>query len=431
MNYNEALDFINSAEGLGSRLGLKTIRELLNRLDNPQSNLNYIHVGGTNGKGSTTSFMVQMLMEAGYRVGEFTSPYLERFNERIQINGEDISNEDFGRITEQVKLKTEEMVKDGFPHPTVFELITAVMFLYFNEKKVDIAVLEVGLGGRIDSTNVIDNSLLSIITTIDYDHMDILGDTLYKIGKEKAGIIKEGGLVVSYPQNSEALKALQEVASEKGADLIVSPIKNIEIREITDNGATYDFYYKGSNFKKLKINLIGEHQIYNSSLALTSILELRNRKIIEITDEEIITGLMKTEWKGRLEVLSRNPIFLIDGAHNLQGINALKKSLKLFNYNRLILGIGILKDKDVDSMIEAIAEIADVVIVTEVISPRAMDVMDLASKIKELNDNIIIEKDINKAINKTMEIADSEDLILFSGSIYLIGDVRKLFLTNK
>ena len=431
MNYNEALDFINSAQGLGSRLGLKTIRELLNRLDNPHKGLNYIHIAGTNGKGSTTSFMVQMLMEAGYKVGEFTSPYLVRFNERIQINGEDISNEDFGRLTEQVKIKTEEMVKDGLPHPTVFELITAVMFLYFNEKKVDIAVLEVGLGGRIDSTNVIENSLLSIITTINYDHMDILGDTLYKIGKEKAGIIKEGGLVVSYPQDSEALKALEEVASEKGADLIVNPIENIEIKEMNDSGSTYDFYYKDSKFKNLKINLIGEHQIYNSSLALTSILELRNRKIIEITDEEIITGLAKTEWKGRLEVLSRNPTFLIDGAHNLQGINALKKSLKLFNYKRLILGIGILKDKDVDSMVEAIAKIADVVIVTEVVSPRAMDVMDLASKIKKLNDNIIIEKDINKAINKSMEIAESEDLILFSGSIYLIGDVRKLFLANK
>lgn len=431
MNYNEALYFINSAEGLGSRLGLLTIKELMNRLGNPQKDLKYIHVGGTNGKGSTTSFIVHMLREAGYKVGVFTSPYLERFNERIQVNGEDIPNDDFAKLTEEVKIKTEEMVKDGFPHPTVFELITATMFLYFNKEKVDIAVLEVGLGGRIDSTNIIDDSLISVITTIDYDHMEVLGDTLYKIGKEKAGIIKENGLVVSYPQQQEALKALEEAAKEKGAKLIVFPVNNIDLVELNDTGATYNFNYGDDHFENININLLGEHQIYNSSLALTTILELRNRRIINITDKQIKEGLLKTEWRGRLEILDRNPIFLIDGAHNIQGIKALVKSLKLLNYKRLILGIGILKDKDVDSMIEAITTLADVVVVTEVNSPRKMDVNTLADKISKYNDNILVEKNINKALEKTLEIANKEDIIVFSGSIYLIGDIRKLYYTNK
>ena len=431
MNYNEALDFIHSAEGLGSKLGLTTITELMNRLGNPQKGLRYIHVGGTNGKGSTTSFIVHMLREAGYRVGVFTSPYLERFNERIQVNGEDIPNEAFAKLTEKVKIKTKEMVKDGYPHPTVFELITATMFLYFKETKVDMAVLEVGLGGRIDSTNVIDDSLISVITTIDYDHMEVLGDNLYKIGKEKAGIIKKDGIVVSYPQQKEALMALEEEAREKDANFILCPVQNVEIKVLNDKGAVYNFRYGNSYFENIKINLLGEHQVFNSTLALTTILELRNKGIVNISDEQITEGLLKTEWRGRLEILDRDPIFLIDGAHNLQGINALVKSLKLLNYKRLILGIGILKDKDVDSMIKAITNLADMVVVTEVDSPRKMDGDELADKIRVYNENIIVENDIKTAIEKTLEIANSDDLVVFCGSIYLIGDVRKLFLANE
>jgi len=429
MNYQEALDFINEAEGLGSRLGLETIKKLMNLLGDPQKDLKCIHIAGTNGKGSTTSYISTMLKEAGYKVGIFTSPYLERFNERIQINGIDIPNDVFARITEKVKEKTEEMVSRGHSHPTVFELITAIMFMYFKEEKVDFAVLEVGLGGRIDSTNVIDNSLISVITTIDYDHMDVLGDTLYKIGSEKAGIIKENGIVVSYPQNEEALKALLEKAEEKNANFIICPMSNIKIHELNDSGAVYDFQYDIYKFDKLVINLLGKHQIYNSALALTAILELRSKGLVNISDEEIRNGLMKTRWNGRLEVISRDPIFLIDGAHNKQGIEALISSLKLFNYDRLILGIGILKDKDVSHMVEILAPLADEIIVTEVDSPRKMEANELARMIKKFNKNVRVEKDIRTAVEKSLELADKNDLIVFSGSIYMIGDVRKIVLS--
>ena len=321
------------------------------------------------------------------------------------------------------------MIRRGHSHPTVFELITAIMFMYFKEEKVDLAVLEVGLGGRIDSTNVIDNSLVSVITTIDYDHMAVLGDTLYKIGSEKAGIIKENGIVVSYPQNEEALKALLEKAEEKNANFIICPMSNIKIHELNDRGAVYDFQYDSHKFDKLVINLVGKHQVYNSVLALTTILELRDKGIINISNEEIRNGLMKTRWNGRLEVISREPIFLIDGAHNKQGIEALISSLKLFNYDRLILGVGILKDKDVSHMVEILSPLADEIIATEVDSPRKMEANELAEMIKKYNKNVRVEKDIRAAVEKSIELANKNDLIVFAGSIYMIGDVRKIVLS--
>lgn len=430
MDYEEALDFINGAEGLGSKLGLKTIKRLMNELGNPQKDLKYIHIAGTNGKGSTASYISKILEESGYRVGVFTSPYLERFNERIQINGKDIPDETFAKITENVKEKTEKMVSEGFPHPTVFELITAISFLYFKEENVDFVVLEVGLGGRLDSTNIIDSSLLSIITTIDYDHMNVLGDSLYEIGREKAGIIKEKGTVLSYPQKDEVLKALRETAKDKNADFSVCPIENINVKELNEYGAVFDFKYKNDIFKNIKINLLGLHQVYNASLAISAIAILRNKGFIRTSNEEIKRGLTNTFWKGRLEVLRRKPIFVIDGAHNLQGIETLIKSLELFKYNRLILGMSILKDKDSSHMVENIAPLADEIIITEINSPRKMEAENLAKEVEKVNDNIIIEKDIRKAIEKSLNIANKDDLIVFAGSIYLIGDVRKILLNN-
>ncbi|MBV1819026.1 bifunctional folylpolyglutamate synthase/dihydrofolate synthase [Anaerosalibacter bizertensis] len=430
MNYEEALDFINGAEGLGSKLGLKTIEKLMNELGNPQKNLKYIHIAGTNGKGSTASYISKILEESGYRVGIFTSPYLERFNERIQINGKDIPDETFAKITENVKEKTEKIVSEGFPHPTVFELITAISFLYFKEENVDFVVLEVGLGGRLDSTNVIDGSLLSVITTVDYDHMNVLGDSLDKIAREKAGIIKENGTVLSYPQKDEVFKTLKEVSKDKNADFSVCPIENINVKELNEYGAVFDFKYKDDIFEDMKINLLGLHQVYNASLAISAIAILRNEGLIKTSNEEIKRGLTNTFWKGRLEVLRRKPIFLIDGAHNLQGIKTLVKSLELFKYNRLILGMSILKDKDFSHMVENIAPLADEIIITEINNPRKMEAENLAKEVGKANNNIIIEKDIKKAIEKSLNIANEDDLIVFAGSIYLIGDVRKILLNN-
>lgn len=424
MEYGEALSYINDKEKFGSRLGLSSIGKLLEFLGNPQEDLKYIHVAGTNGKGSTSSYLAHCINQAGYRVGLFTSPYLERFNERIQISGQDIGDKDLGRITSQIKEAADRMVESGFEHPTTFEIVTAIAFVYFKEKAPDYVILEVGLGGRYDSTNIISSPLVSVITTIDFDHINELGDTLEKIAYQKAGIIKENALVVSYPQKAEALGVLESVTKEMNGELYISP--QIEILDKSELGSSFNYQYKDTQLKDVKISMLGEYQAHNAALAITTLLLLRDRGLINIKDEHIYQGLAKTKWQGRLEVLKRKPSFLIDGAHNLQGINNLAKALKLFNYKNLILGIGILKDKDVDHMIENLVPLADKVVVTEVNMPRKLEAELLAEKVREYKNQVFIEKDINEAINKAYQIAEEDDLIVFGGSLYLIGEVRTL-----
>ncbi|CCQ98561.1 FolC bifunctional protein [[Clostridium] ultunense Esp] len=430
MNYVEALNYINDKNKFGSRLGLDVIGKLLDLLGNPHLNMKYIHVAGTNGKGSTSAHIASILKEAGYRVGLFTSPYLERFNERISINGQDIPNERLAKITEKVKEKVEIMLQEGYEHPTTFEIVTTVAFVYFKEENVDFTVLEVGLGGRADSTNVIEDSYVSVITTLDYDHTDVLGDTLGKIAYEKAGIIKENGLVISYPQEEEAFKVIEEVAMEKKAKLILCPMEKVEIIHLGQKGGVFNFQYGDKIYKDMEISLIGEHQVYNATLALMTILILRDKGLIQVTGEQIRKGLKNTKWPGRLEILKTNPTFLIDGAHNLQGAKTLAESIKRFKYNRLILGIAILKDKDVGHIVETIVPLADKIVITEVNMPRKMEAEALEKIINKYNKNIYIEKDIKKAIDKSFELAKDEDLIVFGGSLYLIGDVRKILLKN-
>lgn len=427
MNYREALDYIHGTKKFGSKLGLDNIRALLGLLENPQQDLKFIHVAGTNGKGSTSSFIANTLIEAGYRVGLFTSPYLEVFNERMRINNTDISDDSLAQITLNVKEKVEVMLSRGMNHPTEFEIVTAIAMEYFKKENVDFVVLEVGLGGRYDSTNVIEDSLASVITTISMDHTDILGDTIGKIAYEKAGIIKDNGLVISYPQDKEAQEVIIDVAKKKNSELIIVPTEKIEVIETTAFGSRFNFEYKDIKMLDLEIGLIGVHQIYNASTALTTILSLKERGCISISDEAIRKGLSNTKWSGRLEVLKRNPTFLIDGAHNIQGIHALKKTLKdVFKYNKLILGVAILADKDVDHMIEELVPIADKIIVTEANIFRAMKAEELAEKIKKYNNNVIIESNIEKAVEESFQIATENDLIVFSGSLYLIGDVRTI-----
>lgn len=426
MRYEDALAYINDKEKFGSRLGLDSIGRLLELLGNPQDDLKIIHIAGTNGKGSTSSYLANCIMEAGYSVGIFTSPYLERFNERIQINGVDIPDEDLGNITSLVKIAADQMVKEGMEHPTTFEIVTSIAFIYYKEKNVDYVVLEVGLGGRFDSTNIIKSSMASVITTIDFDHIKELGDTLEKIAYQKAGIIKQNGLVISYPQRPEVRRVLETVARDKNADIFFTEISDVDIIEESEFGSIFNYQRDEDIMKNIKISMIGQYQIYNASLAITTLMMLRKKGILDIKNDHILKGLLKTRWKGRLEVLKREPIFLIDGAHNVQGIDNLKKALDLFEYGNLILGIGILKDKDVDHMIETLIPLADKVVVTEVNMPRKLDADILAQKIEKFHKEVYVKKDIKEAIDKAISISNKDDLILFGGSLYLIGEVRTL-----
>ncbi len=427
MEYKEALDYINDKSKFGSSGGLGSISKLLDLLDNPQDRLKCIHIAGTNGKGSTASYLSNALIEAGYKVGLFTSPYIERFNERIQINSKNIADEEIGRITELIREKANLMVEEGYDHPTTFELVTALGFVYFFEKEVDYLILEVGIGGRTDSTNVIKNSLASVITTIDYDHIDTLGSSLAEIAYQKAGIVKDKGLVISYPQKDEAMKVIEHIVALKGAELYISPIDQLGIKSMTSKASSFDFRYGEYEIKDVEIRMLGKHQVYNACLALTILLILRDRGLIHISKEQILRGLKKTKWPGRLEILGEKPMFLIDGAHNLQGINQLKKTLKLFNYKRLILAMGILKDKDRDKMIASLVPMGDILIATEVSMPRKVEASDLARDFRKYKDQVYIEKDIKKAILRSMALAEEGDLIVFAGSLYLIGEVRSLY----
>ena len=277
MEYRDALDYINDKSKFGSRLGLSSIGRLLELLNNPQDDLKFIHVAGTNGKGSTSSYLANCIKEAGYEVGLFTSPYLERFNERIQINGIDIPDEDLGRITSYVKDAADKMVEEGLEHPTTFEIITAIAFIYYKEEKTDYVVLEVGLGGRYDSTNIVKSSLASVITTIDIDHIKELGDTLDKIAYQKAGIIKNNGLVISYPQKLEAMTVLENVAKEMSAELHFMNKDNVDVISESEFGSIFNYRRNEEHIEDIKISMIGDYQIYNASLAITTLTILREK----------------------------------------------------------------------------------------------------------------------------------------------------------
>lgn len=427
MNYQEALAYINDKDKYGSRLGLESISRLMELLGNPQEGLKYLHVAGTNGKGSVSSYLANCLKTAGYKTGLYTSPYLERFNERMQINGQDIPDESLAQITDKVRDAASKMVEEGMLHPTTFEIVTAICFVYFQQEKCDYVVLEVGLGGRYDSTNVIERPLASIITTLDYDHTEVLGNTLGEIAYQKGGIIKKNGITISYPQEEEAIKVLKDITSEMEGEFYLDPVETIKIISQTEYGSSFDFLFEDEKFEDVKITMLGEYQIYNASLAITTLLLLRKKGLIKITNEDLYKGLIDTKWKGRLEVLNRKPTFLIDGAHNTQGITFLSRALKLFKYNKLILGVGILNDKDYSHMVDLLGPLADVVVVTEVRMPRKLDAEILADEFKDHVSEIYVEKDIKKAIEKTIELAGEDDLIVFGGSLYLIGEVRTIF----
>lgn len=420
MTYEEAIQYIHSTYKFGMKLGLENIRRLLGYMGNPEKNLKIIHVAGTNGKGSTSSFINSILKEAGYKVALYTSPYLEEFEERMKINGENISREKLVYYVEYIKPIIARMVREGYNHPTEFEVITAIAFKYFSDEEVDFVVLEVGLGGRFDATNAISSSLVSVITSIDYDHMDKLGNTLGDIAYEKAGIIKKKGVVVSFYQQEEALKVINDACEVKEAYLTVLDKSNVVIKEQNSDFQVFDY----KNFKDLKITLLGTHQIYNASLAVEVIQKLKNIYGYRIEEEAIKRGLMSAKWPGRLEVMKKRPYVVIDGAHNPQGMTVLKESLKLFNYRRLILVIGMLKDKEVDKMLNIITPVADVIITTTPLSDRAYSAKDLASKISR--NSVFAVDQIDKAVNEALKMAGEEDMVLFCGSLYMIGHVRKL-----
>lgn len=432
MNYEQALEYIHGTYKFGYKLGLDNPRYLLNLLGNPHKSLKAIHVAGTNGKGSVSSYIHTVLKEEGYKVGLYISPYLEEFTERISINGKDIPRERLAEVTEIVKEKVEQMVdKDGKTHPTEFEVVTAIAFCYYAQENVDYLVLEVGMGGRLDSTNVIDTPLVSIITPIDYDHMEYLGETIEEIAYEKGGIIKENGFVLSYPQEKEVMKVLENICKEKNSELFVLNFDELVIHQSNIEEQIFSANILGKPYNNVRIKMAGFHQVYNACMALGAIKILKEHRQIAISDESILNGLYNTRWPGRFEVLGKEPLVIIDGAHNLHGADSLKKNIEiLLKDYKITLVVGMLQDKDVKAILKDLIPLADKVIATRPDNPRAIKAVDLAEELKIFGKETYFYEDIKDAVKMAAEITGRDEAIIFAGSLYMIGEVRKI-LKNK
>lgn len=423
MNYDEAMDYIHGTLKFGSKLGLHNIGVLLELMGNPHKKLKYVHVAGTNGKGSTVAFISSILMASGYKVGIYTSPYIQRFTERIKINNAEIDSDILAGLTGYVKGKVDEMVARGESHPTEFEIVTAIAVQYFYESNCDVVVLEVGLGGRFDSTNIIDTPDVAVITTISYDHMDRLGYTLSGIAFEKAGIIKPGGDVVSYEQPPEAGEVLKKACSERGARLYQTGFSSLNLLEYGIGGQIFDF----EGYKALEISLLGEHQLKNATVAIKAAESLA-KKGYRISAETIRNGLKNARWQGRLEVLKTDPIVLIDGAHNTEGATVLRNALhNYFSNKRFTFIMGVLVDKDYRSMMDIVLPGCHRVITVTPKSTRALSASELAVVAGAYCKNVYVSDTIEEAIKISMQDASSEDVICAFGSLYYIGAVRDVF----
>jgi dihydrofolate synthase / folylpolyglutamate synthase len=413
LNPSAYLDSLNVDK---MRFGLKAITELLSQLGNPQNSYKTILIAGTNGKGSTAAMIASILCSAGYKVGLYTSPHLVDVRERIVINGKKISLKEFNQTIAYVKDKKEQPV-------TYFEFLTAAVFVYFQRQKVEIAVLEVGLGGRLDATNVC-KPLVSVITNIALDHMDYLGNTLDSIAREKAGIIKQKGICITAAKQNKVLEVLKNVCLRHRAKLYRLG-RDIKIKKQKDGILNYEGLYR--NLKNLKIPLQGDHQLSNAALALAAI-ELCEKKGFSIADTAIYAGLKNTHWEARLEVLQNQPLFLLDGAHNPAGISVLCRTLKKdFSYRRLILIFGALADKDYRRMLQKIVPLASIIILTQLKTKRAVPVNDIMETVKKMGYPAIVTENVGQAIERAQAMAKKQDLICATGSFYLAGEVKQAF----
>lgn len=424
MNYKEALDFIHSTYKFGSKLGLQNIGKLLELLDNPQKRLKFVHVAGTNGKGSTTAYISSILMAAGYKVGIYTSPFIQRFTERIKINNIEIEQQKLAHITSKVKDAIEMMIAEGFNHPTEFEVVTAVALKYYYEEKCDIVVLEVGLGGRYDATNIIDSPEVAVITSISYDHMAILGDTLPKIAFEKAGIIKKGCDCVLYKQSQEVTKVIEDACKERDAKLTKVDFNKLSLGSFSMDGQHFSY----GHLEDLFISLLGDHQLRNACTAIEVAFILK-QKGFKINDEQIKEGLKAAIWIGRLELLSKNPLFLVDGAHNEDGARTLMEAIKkYFPGHKVTFIMGVLKDKEYTKLIKLASEIADKFIAIAVPNSRTLKAEELFTEITKYCGNVTKSDTIKGAIELALSQRKDGELICAFGSLYFIGEVREYFI---
>ena len=432
MDYRQALNYIENTGKFGSRLGLENVSRLLDILGNPHRELRIIHVAGTNGKGSTCSFINSMLIYQGYNVGLYTSPYLEEFNERIKINNVNISDEDLAQSVSRVSDAIGQMIEEGCDHPTEFEIITACAFLYFRDRDVDFAVIEVGLGGRLDATNVC-IPLVSAITSISMDHTEYLGDTLARIAFEKGGIIKNKRPVVLYQQSDEVESVISSICSERYSELFITENDKIEYISEGMSSQSVNLEVMGHFYSGIEISLPGRHQARNLAVALSvlRLLEISS-DISQVDTEALYRSIRETRWPGRMEVIKTEPLTIIDGAHNPDGAAILSESVDRYLVGKKInLVFGMLRDKDILSVAKLLAVRANRIIITEPESPRAASSAEVHGIILEALrgedvPDITEIPDIEEAVRHAQSMAGDGEAVIYAGSLYMIGRVRSL-----
>ncbi len=420
MTYEETMKYIHKVAWTGSRPGLSRITELLAALGDPQDSLKFIHVAGTNGKGSFCSMLDSVLRCAGYHVGLYTSPYIERFNERMAVDGEPISDDELSEITERVRVFADKMEDP----PTEFELITAVAMLYFKKHNCEYVVLEVGMGGRLDATNIVKTSILSVITGISLDHTAFLGGTVEAVAAEKAGIIKSGVPVLFGGNDPRAARVIESTALEKNSAYfevdraLVSNVRGNFEENLFDFG----------EYKDIKLALIGSYQPYNAANVISAV-EILRKIGLEISDCALRAGLESAKWKGRFELLCREPIFIIDGSHNPEGIAAAIESIKLcFGERKVILLSGVMKDKDYPQMAKELSVIACRAFTLKPDNPRALDASVYAESFRKAGIEATGFETVRDAVFAALTLALDEDIPLVAlGSLYMYGEIKEAF----
>lgn len=423
MNDKEAMAFVEGIESLGIVPGLDSIRKLCEALENPQDTLKFVHIAGTNGKGSTLAYISTILKCAGYKVGRYISPTIFEYRERIQVNGRMITKKALREGMELVKAACEDMVARGLPHPTPFEVETALAFWYFQKMKCDIVVLETGMGGLLDATNVITTTLAAVIASVGRDHMKFLGNTVEEIAKQKAGIIKNDCYVICMKQKNSVMQVIEEEAQRKNSILrVADPEQASHIRYGIEK-QQFDY----ADMKKLEITLAGQFQIANAVLAVETVLTL-SEKGFAVARQAIRKGLLETRWQGRFTVVARKPLFIVDGAHNEDAAAKLANSIEFYFTNKRIIYImGMLKDKEYDKVIDLTYKYADQIItVTPPGNPRALPAYELAKEIAKVHSKVTAVDSLEEAVEMSRLLAGKDDVIIAFGSLSYLGRLMQL-----
>ncbi len=418
MKYAEAVEYMESLNSYGIVPGLSNIENLCDALGNPQKDLKFVHIAGTNGKGSTLAYISTVLKKAGYKVGRYVSPTIFEYRERIQVNGRSISQKALCAWAERIKEVCDGLVTAGEKHPTSFEAETALAFAYFKEQGCDIVVMECGMGGRMDATNIIENTLVSVLAGISMDHMQYLGKNIEAIASEKAGIIKDGSRVVTAMQEERVLQVIRKKAGEKGCPLTVADLG--EVKKIRYGLEKQRFDY--GVWKNLEITLSGNYQIGNALLAIKVLEELIDLGY-NITEKALRNGLKDTKWPGRFTVVGKKPYFIVDGAHNADAAKKLADSIEFYFTNkRIIFIMGILRDKEYETIIELTHSFADQIItVATPGNARAMSSCELAAEVAKMHPNVTAVDSVEEAVEISYLLAGKEDVIIAFGSLSFMG----------